>query len=158
MNQSLFQMSGQKGWMRRGMQTDSPKKVPDAPCELNLATGQSEQRWSACRRAPGGNCINARRNVFDILSFFKEAMFPRNKICWPPVAPRRSQQRAWIRRQTPNMKCPFSSVRMFVSKLVYRKHQPKMHSQLVSALTYSHLKNLCRPTQECHPYFCLKQL
>ena len=28
-------------------------------------------------------------------------------IGWPPVEPTHSQQRAWIRRQTPNMKCPF---------------------------------------------------
>lgn len=70
-------------------------------------------------------------------------------IGWPPVEPTRSQQRAWIRRQTPNMKCQFSCTWMFLlEKLAYRKHQQKMHLQLASALSYSHLKNLYRPTQE----------
>lgn len=57
------------------------------------------------------------------------------------------------------MKCPFSCTWMFLlGKLVYRKHQQKMHLQLASALTCSHLKNLYRPTQEMSLLFLFETL
>lgn len=159
MNQSLFKMSSQTA------ESDVWKpllQVPDAPCELNLATGQSEQRWSACRRAPGSNCIN--QCLSECIRYFALSTIVSEKYDWLATcgtntfAAKSLNQKANTKHEVSILLYVDVSLGKTMENLCTQNTSKECTYNLQAHLLILIWKTSTDPHRKCHSCFCLKQL